>query len=159
MNFGPWLHKSTKSVRGGSIWWFSGFDSRIRQNHLQEVRFDNFLALAPEVDKTSPRRLDFEIFRLWFQKLTKPVPGGTIWWLFGLGSRARNLLETKFQNRFPCSSGNWPETCWKPVSKTGFLSFLGRGNQFAKQVSLQLAPDQRERKKHVFYISSYFKLI
>ena len=39
-------------------WAVSGFGSRSRQNELQKARFEHFLALAPEVDKMSSRRLD-----------------------------------------------------------------------------------------------------
>ena len=39
---------------------------------------DDFLALAREVDKTSPRMLDLMISWPWLQKSTKPVPGGSI---------------------------------------------------------------------------------
>ena len=39
---------------------------------------DDFLALAREVDKTSPRMLDLMISWPWLQKSTKPVPGRSI---------------------------------------------------------------------------------
>ena len=39
---------------------------------------DDFLALAREVDKTSPRMLDLMISWPWLQKSTKPVPGSSI---------------------------------------------------------------------------------
>ena len=50
----------------------------IRQNESQEIRFNDFSALAQEVDKTSPKKLDLMTFRPWLQKSTKPVPGGLI---------------------------------------------------------------------------------
>ena len=37
----------------------SGLGSRRRENQSKEARFDDFLALASEFDKTSPRRFDF----------------------------------------------------------------------------------------------------
>ena len=75
MTFQHWLKKSTKPIPRGSIWWLSGHGSRSRQNQSQEARFDDFPAMAPEVDKTSPRKLDLMTFRPWLQKSTKPVPG------------------------------------------------------------------------------------
>ena len=87
MTFQHWLKKSTKPIPRGSIWWLSGHGSRSRQNQSQEARFDDFPAMAPEVDRTSPRRLDLMTFRPWLQKSTKPVPGGLIWWFSSLGSR------------------------------------------------------------------------
>ena len=50
----------------------------MKQNESQETRFNDFSALAQEVDKTNPKRLDFMTFRPWLQKPTKPVPGGSI---------------------------------------------------------------------------------
>ena len=38
----------------------SGLGSTSRQNELQKARFKHFLALAPEVDKMSSRRLDLK---------------------------------------------------------------------------------------------------
>ena len=61
----------------------------IRQNESQETRFNDFSALAQEVNKTNPKRLDLMIFWPWLQMSTKPVPGGSIWWLSGHGSRSR----------------------------------------------------------------------
>ena len=55
----------------------------------QEIRFQHFLALAPEVDKVGPRKSDFSIFWPWFQKSTKWVPGDPILAFSGLGSRSR----------------------------------------------------------------------
>ena len=62
MTFWHGLQKSTKPVPEGSIWWLFGLGSRSRQNHSQKARFDDFLALAPEGDKTNPRRLDLMTF-------------------------------------------------------------------------------------------------
>ena len=72
----------------------------IRRNESQETRFDDFLALAPEVEKTNPRKLDFMTFWPWIKKSTKLVPGESIWWLSGLGSRNRQneSQETRFNN-------------------------------------------------------------
>ena len=89
MTFQHWLKKSTKPIPRGPIWWLSGHGSRSRQNQFQEARFDDFPAMAPEVDKTSPRKLDLMAFRPWLQKSTKPVPGNSIWWFSGHGSRSR----------------------------------------------------------------------
>ena len=71
MTFQHWLKKSTKPIPRGSIWWLSGHGSRSRQNQSQEARFDDFPAMAPEVDKTSPRKLDLMIFDPWIQESTK----------------------------------------------------------------------------------------
>ena len=71
MTFQPWLKKSTKPVPGGSIWWHSSLGSRHRENQSKEARFDDFLAWAPEADKTSPGMLDLMIFWPWIQKATK----------------------------------------------------------------------------------------
>ena len=60
--FWPWFQKSTKWVPGTAILAFSGLGSRSRQNGSQEIRFQHFLALGPEVDKMGPRRFDFSIF-------------------------------------------------------------------------------------------------
>ena len=73
-----------KIFPGGSIWWLFGMGSRSRQNQSQEARFDDFLALALEVDKTIPRRLDLMTFWPWLRKETKPTPEDSIWWLSGL---------------------------------------------------------------------------
>ena len=53
-------------------------DVLIRRNESQEARFDDFLALAPEVEKTNPRKLDFMTFWPWIKKSTKLVPGESI---------------------------------------------------------------------------------
>ena len=50
----------------------------MRQNESQETRFNDFSALAQEVDKTNANRLDLMAFRPWLQKSTKPVPGDSI---------------------------------------------------------------------------------
>ena len=69
----------------------------MRQNESQETRFNDFSALAqevdktnpkeldlmtfsrsPDVEKTNPRKLDLMTFQPWLQKSTKPVPGGLI---------------------------------------------------------------------------------
>ena len=49
-----------------------------RRNQSQHVRINDFLASAPEVDKTNPRSLDLMTFWPWLQKSTKPFPGGSI---------------------------------------------------------------------------------
>ena len=54
--------------------WFS-YGSRSRQNHSQKYRFDDFLALAPEVDKI--------------------IPEVVFWWLSGLGSRSQQNQSQK----------------------------------------------------------------
>ena len=38
-----------------------------RQNQSQETRFNDFLAMAPEDDKTSPTKLDLMTFWSWLQ--------------------------------------------------------------------------------------------
>ena len=49
-----------------------------RHNQSQHVRINDFLASAPEVDKTNPRTLDLMTFWPWLQKSTKPFPRGSI---------------------------------------------------------------------------------
>ena len=43
----------------------SGLSPRGRQNESQGPRFHDFLALSPEVDRTSPRRLNLMTFCPW----------------------------------------------------------------------------------------------
>ena len=45
----------------------------IKQNESQENRFDAFLAVAPEIDRMSPRRFDLMTFQHWLKKSTKPI--------------------------------------------------------------------------------------
>ena len=71
MTFWPGLQKPRKQITGGWFNELSNFGSRNRQNQSQEARFDEFLAMAPEVDKTSPRKLDLMIFEPWIQESTK----------------------------------------------------------------------------------------
>ena len=40
--------------------------------------FDDFLTLAPEIDKTIPRRFDLVTFWPWLRKETKPTTEGSI---------------------------------------------------------------------------------
>ena len=53
--------------------WFS-YGSRSRQNHSQKSRFNDFLALVPEVHKINHRSLDLMTFWPWLQKSTKSFP-------------------------------------------------------------------------------------
>ena len=46
----------------------------IKQHESQETRFDDFVALAQEVEKTNLRRLDLMTFWPWLKKSTKLVP-------------------------------------------------------------------------------------
>ena len=48
--------------------------SRSRQNQSLEARFHDFPALAPEVDKTSPSRLDFINFQPLTPEVDKTIP-------------------------------------------------------------------------------------
>ena len=84
-----WTPSHGKSRLSFSIWTFawefemlslgiSGVGSSNQENQSQETRFDDFLALAPEVDKTNPRKLDLKTFWRWLQKSRKPVPGSLI---------------------------------------------------------------------------------
>ena len=57
--FLQWRQKSTKWAAGRSIGRISGTVTRSVQNETQDVRFDHFGALAPEVSKTSPTILVF----------------------------------------------------------------------------------------------------
>ena len=98
----------TKRIPRDSTWWLPGLCSSSRENEAQEARFHNFLALAqeinktspsrpdydflalaPEVGKTNPRKLDLMNFQPWLKKSAKPVLGNSIWWLSGLGYRRR----------------------------------------------------------------------
>ena len=104
MIFWSWLQMSTKPIPGCLIWWLSGHGSicqrnrfrildlmifwprlqmstkpisgsRCRRNRSQGIRFNDFLAMAPDVDGTHPRMLDLMIFWPWPQMSTKPIPG------------------------------------------------------------------------------------
>ena len=138
--FWPWLQKSTKWWPGTSIWRLSGLapevsrqndsheprasiwrlscpgsisrqndsqDHRFEdflalapkvdkmiarsiswQNDSQEHRFEDFLALAPEVYKVIARSIDLKTFRPWLQKSTKWLPGASIWRLSSFGSKS-----------------------------------------------------------------------
>ena len=44
----------------------------------QDARFDDLMALTPEVEKTNPRRFDLMAFWHNFKKSQKPVPGKSI---------------------------------------------------------------------------------
>ena len=79
ITFSHWLKKSTKLVPADSIWWLSSLGCRSRQNESQETRFNEFAALAQEVGKTSPWKLDLIAFWPWLQTSRKPVQGGSIW--------------------------------------------------------------------------------
>ena len=63
-------------------------------------RFDDFMALAPEVNKINPRSLDLLNFWPWLQKSTKSTPEALIQWLSGLGSRSRQnvCLKSRFDD-------------------------------------------------------------
>jgi hypothetical protein len=70
LKFWPWLQKSTKSAPEALIPWLSGLGSRSRQHDSQKFRFDDFddfLALAPEIDKISTRSLALMIIWPWPQ--------------------------------------------------------------------------------------------
>ena len=89
MTFWPWLRMSTQPIPGCSMWWLSGHGSRCRQDRSQDARFNDFLAMAPDVDGTDPRMPDLMTFWPWLQMSTEPIPGCSIWWLSGYGSRCR----------------------------------------------------------------------
>ena len=78
-----------KTKEGCSIRWLSGHGSRCRRNRSQDNRFDDFPAIAPDADETDPRMLDLLTFWPWLQMSTEPIPGYSIWWLSGHGSRCR----------------------------------------------------------------------
>ena len=65
---------------------------RSRQNHPQKSRFENFLALAPEVDKISTRNHDVMAFWPWLRKPTKSVPGISISYLVMLLTKMLVIL-------------------------------------------------------------------
>ena len=52
--------------------WLAG--SRSQQNQYQKPPLNDFLALAPEVNKSSARSLDLMTFWPWLQKSTKLIP-------------------------------------------------------------------------------------
>jgi hypothetical protein len=69
----PRLQESAKSIpRGFDLMML--YAAEVDQNQMQKSRFDDLLALAPEVDKVSPSDLDLKTSRPWFQKSTKSVP-------------------------------------------------------------------------------------
>ena len=78
MTFQPWLQKSTKRIPGDSIWCLSGLGSRSQENHSQEPCFDDFPALAQEVDETSPGKLDLMTSWPWLQTSRKPEVGALL---------------------------------------------------------------------------------
>ena len=111
MTFWPWFQVSTKPIPGCSIWWFSGHGSRCWRNRSQDTRFDDFLAMAPNVDETDPRMLDLMIFWPWLQMSTKPISGCSIWWFSGHGSRCRrNRSQDARFNDFLVMGPNVDET-------------------------------------------------
>ena len=89
ITFLDWLKRSTKSIPEVSIWWLAGLGYRSRQNPPQTSRFNDFLALAPGVDKIITRSLDLMTFWHWLQKPTKSLPEVSIWWLSVIGPRSR----------------------------------------------------------------------
>ena len=84
MTFQHWLKESTKPI--------------------PRTRFDDFPAMAPEVDKTSPRRLDLMIFEPWIQESTK------LWfsWICYLAGTRALVMESWFDVYFRkwCSGAN-----------------------------------------------------
>ena len=80
MTLWPWPQKSTKSIPEVSICWLSGLASRRQQSQSQKSWFNDSLALAlaPEVNKISPRSFDLLTFWPWLQKSTKSVPEALI---------------------------------------------------------------------------------
>ena len=85
----------------------SGLGSRSRENQSQETRFDDFLALLPKVDRTSPRRLDLMTFSPWFNKSSKH-------WFLKLSAFSKDISEwltTKYN--------------WKPQVKNLSLGMIG----------------------------------
>ena len=72
-----------------SIWTLSALGSRSRQNELRNDRFEQFLPMAPEVNKMSSRMLDLSTFCPWLQKSIAWAPECAIWALSALGSRSR----------------------------------------------------------------------
>ena len=52
--------------------------SRSRRNDVHEHRFEDFLALAQEVEKMTARRIDLKRFWHWLQKSTKSCLGASI---------------------------------------------------------------------------------
>ena len=62
--------------------------------------FKHFLALAPEDDKMSSRRLDLSILWPWLEKSSKYLPGDPIWAFsgFGSGSRQNEVQELRFKH-------------------------------------------------------------
>ena len=52
----PWAQMSTKPMPGSPIWWFPGHGPRCRWNRSQDARFNDLLAMAPDVDGTDPQQ-------------------------------------------------------------------------------------------------------
>ena len=70
----PWFQMSTEPIPGCLIWWLSGHGSRCRRNRSQDARFDDFLAMVPDVDETDPRMVDLMTFWPWVQMSTEAIP-------------------------------------------------------------------------------------
>ena len=64
----------TEAIPGWSISWFSGHGPRCGRKRSQDGRFHDFLGMAPDVDGSDPRMVDFMTFWLWLQMSTKPIP-------------------------------------------------------------------------------------
>ena len=91
----------TEAIPGWSISWFSGHGPRCGRKRSQDGRFHDFLGMAPDVDGSDPRMVDFMIFWAWPQMSTEAIPGWSISWLSGYGSRCR-------RNRSPASPPRQP---------------------------------------------------
>ena len=99
MSFWLRLHKSAKPIPEG-LDDFLALVPEIDKTNPRWHRFDDFFALAPEVHKTVPRNIGLMTFWPWLQKSAKLIPGSSIWWLPGCGSRSRQnqSQEARFGN-------------------------------------------------------------
>ena len=121
----PWLQRSTKSIPEVSIWRLSSLGSRSRQNLTQKSRFDDFLVLAPEVDKTIPRSIDLMTFWPWLQKLTKSFPEVSIWWSSSIWlQNSTHIQNFRFHDPWP-----WLQRSTKSIPEVSIWRLSGLGSR------------------------------
>ena len=125
------------------ILWLSGLAPRSRQHHS---RFDEFLDLAPEIDKVSPRKFDLILFWPWLQKSTKSVPWVSMWWLCSFGPRidkinTRNLDLRTFWHWRQKSAKSIPEVSMWWFSVLGCKSRQNQSQKSRFDDFVALAPE------------------
>jgi hypothetical protein len=68
-----WRQMSTQTIRKSRFDDFLALVPEVNKKQIQKFRFDDFLALAPEVDDINPRSLDLMSLWPWLQKSAKSV--------------------------------------------------------------------------------------